>query len=313
MAEIWTMGEMLVEIMRPQAGLPLDQPGPFRGPYPSGAPAIFIDTVARLGHSAGIIGGVAQDDFGRCLLERLRSDGVDVSRVKVYPGRATAVAFVTYFPDGSRKFIYHIDGTPAVETPFSGPSDGDRPAFFHVMGCSLMTNDRFRIEIFKAVEAFHAAGARISFDPNLRPELLGSRDLMEVIGPVLERSAVVLPGEAELRMLGGRADLAGSAERLFEFPALEMIVLKRGKQGARIYTREAAVETPAYPVEEVDPTGAGDCFDAGFLCGLLEGKPLEECGKMAAAAGALNAAAFGPMEGKISPETIRDLMAGGPE
>jgi sugar/nucleoside kinase (ribokinase family) len=59
----------------------------------------------------------------------------------------------------------------------------------------------------------------------------------------------------------------------------------------------------------VDPTGAGDCFDAGFLCGLLEGKPARECAEIASAAGALNAAAFGPMEGDISPETIRALRA----
>lgn len=55
MCEIWTMGEMLVEIMRPRAGMALFTPGEFIGPFPSGAPAIFIDTVARLNHSAGIL------------------------------------------------------------------------------------------------------------------------------------------------------------------------------------------------------------------------------------------------------------------
>ena len=63
MAEIWTMGEMIVEIMREKENEPLDKAGVFRGPYPSGAPAIFIDTVARLGHKGGIIGGVGKDDL----------------------------------------------------------------------------------------------------------------------------------------------------------------------------------------------------------------------------------------------------------
>ena len=63
MAEIWTMGEMIVEIMREKENEPLDKAGVFRGPYPSGAPAIFIDTVARLGHKGGIIGGVGKDEF----------------------------------------------------------------------------------------------------------------------------------------------------------------------------------------------------------------------------------------------------------
>jgi len=307
--EIWTMGELLVEIMRPRAGMQLDEPGEFLGPFPSGAPAIFIDTAARLGHSAGIIGGVAADDFGDCVIERLREDGVDVRFVERFPGRATAVAFVTYFEDGARKFIYHIDGTPAVMTRFSEAATGGNPAFFHVMGCSLMANDDFRSEIFKAVACFHAAGARISFDPNIRSELLGDRNLMEVIGPVLRRSAILLPGETELRLISQIEDPNKSVDRLFENPNLELIVLKRGKQGATIYTREGVVETPAYPVQEVDPTGAGDCFDAGFLCGLVEGRSPQECGNMAAAAGALNAAAFGPMEGEISPDSIQALVS----
>ena len=58
MSDVWTMGELLVEVMRPKAGMSLHETGTFLGPYPSGAPGIFIDTVARLGHSAAIISGV---------------------------------------------------------------------------------------------------------------------------------------------------------------------------------------------------------------------------------------------------------------
>ena len=308
MTDIWTMGEMLVEIMRPKAAIPLDEIGPFLGPYPSGAPAIFIDTVARLGHSAGIVGAVAEDDFGRCLLKRLNADGVDTRFVKVIPGRATGVAFVTYFEDGSRKFIFHIDGTPAVMAKFPRESAQGKPAFLHIMGCSLMANDAFRAEIFSAIEAFHAAGARISFDPNIRPELLGKRSLREAIGAALDRTAVLLPGEAELKLISGDQRLDISIEKLFKNPTLELIVLKRGKDGATVYTRQEAIEAPAYQVNEIDPTGAGDCFDAGFLCGLLEGRPLIECARIAAAAGALNAAAFGPMEGKISRAAVQELI-----
>lgn len=307
MAEIWTMGEMLVEIMRPRTEIPLYQAGEFLGPYPSGAPAIFIDTVARLGHTAGIIGGVSEDDFGRCLLERLQKDGVNTRYVEVMPNQSTAVAFVTYFEDGSRKFIFHIDGTPASRAHFPETAFGEAARYFHVMGCSLMINDAFRAEIFKAVESFFNAGARISFDPNIRPELLKGRNLTDVVGPVLERCAVLLPGEAELKLLSGSQDLERSIETLFGNPTLEIIVLKRGKQGASLYTRDRVLDIPAFQIQEVDPTGAGDCFDAGFLCGLIEERSLEECVKIAAAAGALNAAAFGPMEGEINRKTVLEL------
>jgi sugar/nucleoside kinase (ribokinase family) len=103
---------------------------------------------------------------------------------------------------------------------------------------------------------------------------------------------------------------------LFSSTPIEIIVVKRGKQGATVYSRAdlagevigGGVDVPAYVVDEVDPTGAGDCFDAGFLCGLLEGLSLKGCAEVASAAGALNAGAFGPMEGKISRANVAHVM-----
>jgi sugar/nucleoside kinase (ribokinase family) len=310
MPEVLTMGEMLVEIMRPRSGMALSDPGDFLGPFPSGAPAIFIDTVARLGHSAGIIGGVGRDDFGACILKRLKGHGVEVRWVLEVPDRSTAVAFVTYFADGSRKFIYHIDGTPAVMADFPVEAAREAPKFFHVMGCSLMANDQFRASIFDAVSALHEKGTKISFDPNIRPELLAGRDVQELVGPVLDRCAVLLPGVSELQLLAGVEGVQESIRALFARKALQTIVLKRGRNGASAYSREESIDVPVYPVKEVDPTGAGDSFDAGFLCGLLEGRPLAGCLKVAAAAGALNSASFGPMEGNISARTVGDLISG---
>lgn len=310
MAGIWTMGEMLVEIMRPTAGMGLKQAGPFLGPFPSGAPAIFIDAAARMGHPAGIIGGVGKDEFGDCVRDRLIQDGVNCQYVLQRPDQSTAVAFVAYESDGSRKFIFHIDQTPAVMAKFSEVDFFETPEFFHVMGCSLMANELFRKEIFKAVAFFSRKGARISFDPNIRPELLHNQNLQEIVTPILSHCSVLLPGVAELQMLAGCEDIREAVERLFSRFPLEWIVLKRGKQGCTIYSPgfQTEIQVSAYSIQEVDPTGAGDCFDAVFLCGLLENKPMEDCGKMASAAGALNAAAFGPMEGKITPEQIAAMM-----
>ena len=72
MAEIVTMGELLCEIMRPTENVELYETGYFRGPFPSGAPGIFISTAARLGCSAGIIEGVGRDEFGKNILDRLK-------------------------------------------------------------------------------------------------------------------------------------------------------------------------------------------------------------------------------------------------
>ncbi len=308
MSGIWTMGEILVEIMRPEPGMELYETALFLGPFPSGAPAIFIDTVARLGHPAGIIGGVGDDDFGRCVLARLEADGVNCINVAQIPNRATAVAFVTYFADGSRKFIFHIDNTPAVMGELAHVDAVEHPAYFHIMGCSLMVNDHFRSRIFRVMDIFAEHGAKISFDPNIRPELLGERSINEIVEPVLAKCTILFPGVAELALLTGKSEIGESVRHLFTARPLELIVLKRGKAGCTIYTRNQTIDVPAFRVKEVDPTGAGDCFDAGFLCGLLEGRPLAECGQIAAAAGALNASAFGPMEGEICAASVAEMM-----
>jgi tagatose kinase len=308
MSDIWIMGELLVEIMRPRAGMSLQETGPFLGPFPSGAPGIFIDTVARLGHTAAIVSGVGDDEFGRCVVERLAADGVRTDLVEVFPGRSTGTAFVTYFKDGSRKFIFHWDGTPAVMAKVPDPAEVGTPRFFHVMGCSLMANDEFRRRVFDAVELFAGAGARITFDPNIRFELLQERTVEQIVGPVLRRASILFPGEKELALLGGREDSFEAACALFECTALELIVLKRGSRGCKVISRSAPIDVPSFKIREVDPTGAGDCFDAGFLCGQLEGRDLRESALMASAVGALNAQAFGPMGGRIDARTVAAMV-----
>jgi tagatose kinase len=311
MSDVWTMGELLVEVMRPKAGMTLGETGPFLGPFPSGAPGIFIDTVARLGHSATIVSGVGADEFGRCILDRFHRDGVQTDFIEVFPDRATGVAFVAYAADGSRRFIFHWDGTPAVMAQVPDPAKLADPRFFHVMGCSLMANHDFRERVFEAVELFAARGARITFDPNIRSELLRNRTVDEIAGPILRHCSILLPGEHELRMFGESQDTEETVEALFARYPLEIIVLKRGSRGCTVCLPGDRIEVPAFSVREVDPTGAGDCFDAGFVCGLLEGKDPEQSARMAAAVGALNAGAFGPMEGRISPRSVAALLRRG--
>lgn len=307
MAKIWTMGEMLVEIMRPSEGVELYESGSFLGPFPSGAPAICIDTVAKLGHQAGIIGGIGDDDFGKCILDRLKADGVNCRHVLKSKKNSTGVAFVTYFEDGSRKFIFHIGNTPAVEAKAPAEVDVEEADFFHIMGCSLMANVEFSKEILKTMEMFREKGAKISFDPNVRLELFTPESL-KVIREVLKVCSVYLPGMEELLTISGEKTIEEAVKKCFENPVLDILVLKNGSKGSVIYTRKEQMEVDIYKVKVKDATGAGDSFDGAFLCGLAEGKSLLEAGRMAAAAASINTAAFGPMEGQTTKENVKKLM-----
>ena len=323
---IYTLGELLVEIMRPLRGvrplpgvqplsqLPLDRTGEFHGPFPSGAPAIFISTAARLGAQTAIIGGVGRDKFGQNLLHRLHKDGVNCERIFQSP-RPTAVAFVAYQENGEREFIYHIGGTAADDLAPNMPDLATLPYpdAFHLMGCSLMASPTLHQAALEALRQF--SECTISFDPNLRPELLNERSFDEVAGEVMEHCHILLPGEAELLLCATgqkipenilEIELEKAAEQLFDrYAKLRLIHLKRGERGSRIYTREGQkLDIAPYPIakiaEVIDPTGAGDCFDAAFVWALLNNFPLEKAGFLAAKAGALNTTVLGPMEGDMS-------------
>lgn len=310
MAEIITMGEMIVEIMREKEDTPLNTAATFRGPFPSGAPAIFIDTVARLGHDAKIIGGVGDDDFGKCLTDRLSGDGVDISDVIVNDRISTGCAFVTYFADGSRKFIFHIGNTPAVLADVPDEKKLEGAKFFHIMGCSMMADLKFGARIVKAMTITADKGAKVSFDPNIRPELMKDPEAMDLVKAVMDRMNVYMPGVGELLQFSGKETVEEAVDYYFENPNLELIVLKDGSRGCHIYTREGkAFSFGVYKAKPVDATGAGDSFDAAFLCGLLEGKSIEDATKLATAAATLNIAAFGPMEGKINRANCDAIIA----
>src|SRR3712207_561347 len=162
--EVISIGNMLVEVMRASLDEPLDRPGTFAGPFPSGDTPIFVDTVARLGRTAGFIGVVGEDDFGRCLLARLTEDGVDTSCVVVMPGYTTGVAFVAYFRDGTRRFLFHWQHAAAgllapehVRADYVGGAH-----WLHVTGCNLAVNESCRAACEAAIAAM-APGARLSF------------------------------------------------------------------------------------------------------------------------------------------------------
>lgn len=307
MPEILTAGEVLVEIMRKERDIPLWVQGDFSGPYPSGAPAIFIDQAACLGHSAGIIGAVGNDEFGYKILMRLSLDGVDVSLIDRRDGEVTAVAFVSYAKSGERKFLYHIARAAAgrIGMPAEGVLAGVR--LFHVMGCSLMVSEEMRGVILEIASKVKGNGGLISFDPNIRAELLGGGKLEEVIGPLIELADVLLPGEKELLSITCKQTQEEACGWLFS-NGIGRIVIKRGKGGARLVQREGVIDVPSFPVEEADPTGAGDAFDAGFICGFIEGLPPRECLRLAAACGALNASYFGPMEGVFPRQHVECFM-----
>ncbi len=298
MPNVVTAGELLVEIMRPEADMPLDERGPFVGPYPSGAPAIFVDTVQRLGVEAGIVGTVGDDAFGRVVRERLATDGVDVGQIEVSPDHTTGTAFVSYTADGDRDFLFHVGEAAAGQLTPDRIDDALLAdcAAVHVSGSAVAMNAAGAACCRRLVETASANGMIVSFDPNVRPSLVdeGTTGHFEWL---LDRSDIVTPTPAELAALVPEQASTRARVRSLLESGCELVALTRGADGCIVTTATETVDAAGFSVDAVDPTGAGDAFAAGLLVATLEGMPLDERATFANAAGACATTALGPMEG----------------
>lgn len=296
MYDIITIGEILVEVLTREVGQELSQPGVLLGPYPSGAPAICIDQVGRMGVKSAIIAKVGRDDFGKLNLDRLSGDGVDVSHVVQTEDNSTGVAFNTYFPSGERKFLFHFSHAACGEL---APADVSREAicnsrYLNIMGCSITGSPSMGEAIMQAVRLAKENGVKISFDPNIRPELLKGK-IMDYYQEILDACDVLLTGKSELRFLFGQ-DWEDAVRRLLQTKD-RLVVVKDGSRGTNFFSRQEAFSVATYPATEVDPTGAGDCFDATFLSMVCLGADYRTAVHYANAAGAFAVGKAGPMEG----------------
>jgi tagatose kinase len=190
------------------------------------------------------------------------------------------------------------------------PEDVD-PKYFrdvkwvHLTGFSLSGSKSSREAALKVLEVIPTA-TRVSFDPNIRKEALGVEALRKVAAPVLERASLVMPSGSEAREIMGTGTDEEACRRLQSMG--KVVASKLGKAGCRIYSDQGEIDVPSFEVAEVDPTGAGDTFCAGFLTGLLRGRSLGECGRIANAAAALSITKKGPMEGAATMAEVEQLI-----
>jgi fructokinase len=292
------IGEALVELVRTELDLPHDRLGLYEGPFPSGAPAIFASSAARLGRvhgiTVGFLGAVGRDAFGDVVLEKLRGDGLDTSGLLRSEGQATGIAFVQLNRDGSRSFVFSRGA--AADLPRASLSD---PYFaevraLHLSGSSLSLDPQLSGSCWRALDLALSSnpGCLVSFDPNFRVEMASATETRALAQRALAHVTHLLPSGDELAFVMGTPDWRAGAQRAFETcPRLEVIALKRGAEGCLLLTpanlAAGGSVVAGVPAQERYPTGAGDNFGGAFLVGVLAGLSPEDAAAHACAAGAL--------------------------
>jgi len=308
--QVVCVGGLLVEVMRQKINEPLGARGTFVGPFPSGAAGIFVDAVAKLGIKSGLVGTVGKDDFGELIISRLEKDGVNISQIKMLDNYTTGVAFVTYFSNGNRRFIYHLSRAATVQIH---PEDIKEDflcnlKYLHLAGSIMFVNDHCRAACQKAVNIVKNLGGKVSFDPNFCPELFASiEEVKSFYDLFVSWSDIVLPTSEEVMMLTGRTNLKEACRDILK-RGPEVVVVKQGKEGSTVFMPDKEFHVSPFEVEEVDPTGAGDCYCAGLVVGMLKGMGLREAARFASAVGALATAKKGPMEGAPTLDEVNQLI-----
>lgn len=275
-----------------------------------GDTANFIVAAARLGLAAAYVTRVGSDEFGRSFLALWEREGVHTAGVNVEPGAFTAVYFISRRPEGGHDFTYYRAGSAASRL---APSDVD-PArirgarLVHLSGISQAVSPSCREATRAALAIARDAGVPVSYDANVRPRLLDPAAFRPIFEETARRADIVFLSAEDAGHLYGAEPPARVVDRILELGA-DCCVLKLGAGGCLAATKAGErVASPAFEIEVVDTTGAGDAFDAGYVAAWLEGRATGEAARFANAVGALTSSGLGAVAPSPTRSAVEEFL-----
>lgn len=250
--------------------------------------AIFAHNLALLGNRVGFSSSIGSDPLGEICLQRLGESGVDLTKVRCFPGKTTGLTVILPQRKDHRYILTYL-GTMCDMSA----KDLDLSYVFgakHLHLSSYFLQKAMRPSLVEVFRKAKEAGLSTSLDTNDDPENRWSDDI-QLVFKYLD---ILLPNEHEACKLAKVDDPSRAAEILAQ--KVPLVVIKRGSQGAM--ARRGTEKFSGYPpmIDTVDPVGAGDSFDAGFIHQFIRGAKIEDCLKFANITGALSATRAGGTE-----------------
>jgi len=266
------------------------------------ASAICAMGLARVGTPVAFMGKVGADAWGDYCLETMRSAGIDVSRVVREAGLKTGVT-VSITSPRDRALVSFLGATTALRG--EDIPDGMLGGFDHLHVSSYFMQEGLRPACRNLFARAHRAGLSTSLDPGFDPSERWEDDLVQTLREV----DVFLPNEVEVMGVARCADIPEALRHLDN--GRTRVVAKLGAQGCMTLEAGRVLQVAAYPVEPLDPTGAGDSFDAGFLHAWLGGLPLLECLRWGSACGSLSTRGLGGTGRQADRAEVERLVQSG--
>jgi fructokinase len=297
--QILAIGEILVDFIVADGATSLEAAETFVA-RSGGAPANASVALARLGLASAFCGVVGDDQFGSRLQAELTGEGVDTSRLRQSNEAATTLAFAWKDPGGDGHF-WLLRGADARLSEADANAAGVASLGALVVGSVALSAQPARSAIERAVDLARQAEVPVVFDVNLRPTLWSDLDSAR---PACEQVAqystlVKLSLDDAQGLYGSKVTPDAAIETMLSLGA-GAVVLTDGERGCWFRSGSPATFVPAFRVEAVEPTGAGDAFTAAIIARLLgtswAALTIEDV-RYAAAAGALATTRPGAWDG----------------
>jgi 5-dehydro-2-deoxygluconokinase len=289
--DVITIGRSSVDLYGQQIGSRLEDVASFAKSV-GGSPTNIAIGAARLGLKSAVITGVGDEHFGRFIREQLEREGIALEGVKVDPKRLTALAILSVEDDRTFPLLFYRENCADM-----GLCEEDIDAdFIRSAAAIVVTGTHFSqgnpaAAQTKAMQIARAAGRKVAFDIDYRPNLWGlaghaageeryirSGEVSKHLQAVLSDCDLIVGTEEEIHIAAGEEDTFAALKRIRSL-SKATIVLKRGPMGCVVYPDEipARIEEgivgTGFPIEVFNVLGAGDAFMGGFLRGWLRGEP----------------------------------------
>ncbi len=266
-----------------------------------GGAAITACGLARLGAKVGVVGVVGKTD-GQWLVEKLQAAGVDISAIRQTSGEPTAIT-VSVSSAMDRTFLTYMGANrelPARLRQWSSGNEFVKGRHVH-LACAPDP-----AEAAKLFQELKAPGGTLSVDAGWHPQWLADARCKVA----LRDADVFLPNEREAALMTGESEPRQMLEA-FQKMGVPTVALKLGTRGAALLSDEKITFCAPLKVESVDSTGAGDCFDAGFLFAWLRGGDPHKCLKAGTICGALSTRSLGGIGGFPTPSELHAQLEAG--
>lgn len=310
MYEVITIGEPMV-LFAAEEIAPLEEAKHFTK-FVSGAEVNVAVGLSRLGHKVTYITKLGNDPFGNYIYDFLSKERIDLSYAKFIDNNITGLQVKERKNSGDPKVVSYRKGSAATEICIKDIDSIDLSSvkLVHFTGIPLAISGNCREAVYALAKKIKENNILISFDPNLRPKLWGSKEKMiEVINDFSSNCDIIMPGINEGFTLMG-SDNPEEIANFYLQKGIKNVVIKLGEKGAYVKAKEEAYLVPGFKVENVvDTVGAGDGFAVGLLSGMLEGLRLQDSVLRGNAIGAIQVMHRGDNDGLPNKNELQKYMS----